>query len=203
MFTGIIEDIGIVKSISSSEISIKTSLGGIKIGDSVCVSGVCLTATSVAVGVFSADYSPNTDKLTTMSSLKQNSKVNLERALQLSSRLDGHIVSGHVDGTAKITSLEKVGEFYKLKFLADGNITNYCVNKGSIAIDGISLTLSEVSDKGFEIYVIPETLKSTNLQYKKSGDYVNVETDVLAKYLEKFSKNKSSEGLTLEMLKGF
>ncbi|AKL97964.1 riboflavin synthase [Endomicrobium proavitum] len=203
MFTGIIEDIGIVKSISSSEIVIETKLGDIKVGDSVSVNGVCLTAVHILPGVFSADYSPNTDKLTTMSLLKQNSKVNLERALRLSSRLGGHIVSGHVDATAKISSVEKVGGFYKLKFSAGKNITNYCVDKGSIAIDGISLTLAAVNEAGFEIFIIPETFNNTILKLKKAGDFVNVETDVFAKYLEKFSKNKGSEGLTLEMLKNF
>lgn len=202
MFTGLIEDIGIVKRISVSQISIETKLDGISVGDSIAVNGVCLTAVSLNNGSFAADYSPNTDKLTNLSALKQNSKVNLERALQLSSRLGGHIVSGHIDGSAKIEKIERQERFFRVIFSCGGDILNYCVDKGSIAIDGISLTVSSVTSSGFEVFIIPETFQNTVLQYKKAGDCVNVETDILAKYIEKFTKNKNKNGISLEMLKG-
>jgi riboflavin synthase len=201
MFTGLIEDIGTVKNISNSRIEVKTGIDAISKGDSIAVNGVCLTAVFVNTGGFAADYSPNTDKITTLSKLKQNSKVNLERALQLSSRLGGHIVSGHVDGTAKIEKIEKFEYFYKIKFICKEIISAYCVDKGSIAVDGVSLTLSSVSAFGFEIFIIPETFSNTIMQFKKAGDEVNIETDILAKYLEKFASKKEC-GVSLEMLKG-
>ena len=200
MFTGLIEDIGTVKSVSSSRISVETKLGDIKKGDSIAVNGVCLTAVSVTGREFSADYSPQTDKITTLSSVKAGTKVNLERALQLSSRLGGHIVSGHVDGTAAIKSIEKSAGFYKISFLCGADILRYCVERGSIAIDGISLTLASVASGGFDVFIIPETFEKTAISFKKAGDKVNIETDILAKYIEKFSKK--TEGITLEMLKG-
>ncbi|MCL2484854.1 MAG: riboflavin synthase [Endomicrobia bacterium] len=201
MFTGLIEDIGTVKSISQSQIMIETKLDSIAIGDSISVNGVCLTAVCVTSGDFTADYSPHTDKITNLSLLKPNSKVNLERALQLSSRLGGHIVSGHVDGAAKIEKIEKTDRFFRIIFSCHANVTKYCVDKGSIAVDGISLTISTVNSYGFEVYIIPETFNNTVLKYKKAGDTVNIETDILAKYIEKFTNSKNSNGITLEMLK--
>ncbi|MDR2436911.1 MAG: riboflavin synthase [Endomicrobium sp.] len=200
MFTGLIEDIGVIKNISSSRIEIETTLNGISKGDSVSVNGVCLTAVSINKNIFVADYSPHTDKITTLSKVKKDSKVNLERALTLSSRLGGHIVSGHVDGTAKIEKIEVLKEFYKVKFLCEKNILNYCVNKGSIAVDGISLTIASILDYGFEIFIIPETFDNTIMQLKKASDEVNIETDVLAKYVEKFTK-KETTNISFEMLK--
>ena len=202
MFTGIIEDIGTIKNISASQISIETSLDGIAVGDSVSVNGVCLTAVSLNNDCFTADYIPNTDKITNLSSLKLNSKVNLERALQLSSRLGGHIVSGHVDGTGKIERIEKQQRFFKVAVSCGENILKYCIDKGSIAIDGISLTISSLVPSGFEVFIIPETFNNTILQYKKAGDIVNIENDILAKYIEKFTKNKNTTGISFEMLKG-
>jgi riboflavin synthase len=201
VFTGLIEGIGTVKDISNSRIEIKTDIDAVSKGDSIAVNGVCLTAVFVNAGGFSADYSPNTDKITTLSKLKQNSKVNLERALQLSSRLGGHIVNGHVEGTAKIEKIEKLEYFYKIKFICKEIISAYCVDKGSIAVDGVSLTLSSVSAFGFEIFIIPETFNNTIMQFKKAGDEVNIETDILAKYLKKFV-NKETNNISLEMLKG-
>ncbi|MDR1695218.1 MAG: riboflavin synthase [Endomicrobium sp.] len=201
MFTGLIEDIGIVKNISQSQITVETKLGSIAVGDSVSVNGVCLTAVSVNPGNFTADYSPHTDKITDLSSLKPNSKVNLERALQLSSRLGGHIVNGHIDATAKIEKIEKTDRFFKINFSCPENIIKYCVDKGSIAVDGISLTVSNAGLSGFEVYIIPETFDNTALKYKKAGDLVNIETDILAKYIEKFTSGKNAGGITLDMLK--
>jgi riboflavin synthase len=202
MFTGLVEGIGTVKNISSSKIEIETMFNDISKGDSIAINGVCLTALCVNKNIFVADYSPHTDNVTTFSKLRQNSKVNLERALMLSSRLGGHIVSGHVDGTAKIEKIEALKEFYKVKFLCGKNILKYCFDKGSIAIDGISLTIVSLSCSGFEIFIIPETFNNTIMKFKRVGDEVNVETDILAKYIEKFARKESS-GISLEILKEF
>jgi len=199
MFTGLIEGIGTVKNISRSKIEIKTKLENIVKGDSISVSGVCLTAVFVDDEGFVADYSPNTDRITALSKLKGNSKVNLERALKLSSRLGGHIVSGHVDGIAKIEKIEELKQFYKVVFSCRENISKYCVDRGSIAVDGISLTLSSVLSLGFEIFIIPETFNNTTMQFKKAGDEVNIETDIFAKYIEKFTFKKTNK-VTFETL---
>jgi riboflavin synthase len=202
MFTGLVEDIGTVKNISSSKIEIRTTFNDISKGDSIAINGVCLTAVCVNKNIFAAEYSPHTDNVTTLSKLRQNSKVNLERALALSSRLGGHIVSGHVDSTAKIEKIEALKEFYKVKFLCGKNILKYCIDKGSIAIDGISLTIASLSCSGFEIFIIPETFNNTIMKFKKVGAEVNVETDILAKYIEKFARKESS-GISPEILKEF
>ena len=200
MFTGIIENIGTVVKITNSQIAIQTKLDDIKLGDSISVNGVCLTAVKIESGALSADYSPQTDKITTLSSLKAGDKVNLERALQLSSRLGGHIISGHVDDTAKIVSVKQDGKFFKFDFAVSKKIIKQCVEKGSIAIDGISLTISDISPEGFRVFIIPETINSTILKFKKSGNLVNIETDVLAKYVQKFLEKKDG-ALSLEFLK--
>jgi riboflavin synthase len=202
MFTGLVEDIGTVRNISSSKIEIKTMFNDISSGDSIAINGVCLTAVCVSKNTFAADYSMNTANVTTLFKVRQNSKVNLERALRFFSRLGGHIVSGHVDGTAKIEKIEILKEFYKVKFFCRENILKYCVDKGSIAIDGISLTIASLSCSGFEIFIIPETFNNTIMKFKKVGDEVNVETDILAKYIEKFVRKESS-GINPEILKGF
>ena len=202
MFTGLIEDLGTVKRITSSQITIATKLDDISIGGSISVNGACLTAVSVGDGGFTADYSPQTDKITTLSSLKSGEKVNIERALTLSSRLGGHIVNGHVESTGKIESIEKQKRFYKVTISLNGECIKYCADKGSVAIDGISLTIAKTSGKNIEIFIIPETFASTVLQFRKAGSRVNVETDILAKYAEKFTKDKNSNGISLEMLKG-
>lgn len=199
MFTGLIEDIGIIKNISHSKVEIKTKLSNIVKGDSISVNGVCLTAVFVNEEGFIADYSPNTDMITTLSKLKKDSKINLERALKLSSRLGGHILSGHVDGTAKIEKIEELKQFYRIVFSCKKSISKHCIDRGSIAVDGISLTLSSVSDLKFEIFIIPETFNNTTMKFKKVDDEVNIETDILAKYLEKFA-NKKTDGITFETL---
>ncbi|GHT33255.1 riboflavin synthase [Endomicrobiia bacterium] len=201
MFTGLIEDIGTVKNILSSQIELDTKLDNIAKGDSISVNGVCLTAVNLNKSTFIADYSPSTDRITTLSRLKQNSKVNLERALKLSSRFGGHIVNGHVDGIAKIEKIEKLKEFYRVVFSCGKNISAYCVEKGSIAVDGISLTIASLLNSSFEAFIIPETFNNTIMRFKKVGDEVNIEVDILAKYIEKFITNKTN-GILLETLKG-
>ncbi|MDR0401871.1 MAG: riboflavin synthase [Endomicrobium sp.] len=204
MFTGLIEDVGIIKSISDSKIEIKTNLDNIKKGDSISVNGVCLTAIFVNKNSFIAEYSSNTSNITNFSRLKKKSKINLERSLKCCSRFGGHVVSGHVDGIAKIKFIEKVKQFYKIIFSCEKNITDLCVNKGSIAVDGVSLTISSVSILHFETFIIPETFNNTIMQFKKNGDEVNIEVDIFAKYIRKFinenNTNKKDRDITIEML---
>lgn len=199
MFTGIIEDVGMVKSISDSKISISTKLNDIKIGDSIAVNGVCLTAAIVGGEGFSADYSPQTDRLTNLTFLRAQSFVNLESALTLSKKLGGHIVTGHVDAMAKIESVKKLDRFYAVRFYIDE--TKYLVDKGSIAIDGISLTIANISGNIFEVFIIPQTYENTILKYRKVGDLVNIETDVLAKYVEKFIVKENADAKVYKALK--
>lgn len=190
MFTGLIEDIGVVRAATNTEIKISCTLSDIKTGDSIAVNGVCLTVTKISGQELSFDYSPQTDKLTTMSALRPGAKVNLERALKLSSRLGGHIVSGHADGKAKVVAVVKLDNFYKFTFLAPAQITKYIAAKGSVTIDGVSLTVANIKNTTFDIFVIPETYKNTTLAQKRVGEEVNIETDILAKYTEKLLQKK-------------
>ena len=195
MFTGIIEDVGTVKNISASKLTISTVLDDIKTGDSIAVNGACLTAIIVSGG-FEADYSPQTDKLTNLAALKIGSKVNLERALKLSSRLGGHIVSGHIDCAARIESIQKRDRFFRLIFSMPQSAGKYLAPKGSVAIDGISLTVSDIFESSFESFIIPHTFENTAMCHKKAGETVNIETDIIAKYLEKIiTKGKSSASI--------
>jgi riboflavin synthase len=201
MFTGIIEDIGIVKSITNDSLTIKTELKDIKIGDSIAVNGVCFTVVSINNEELSFDYSPNTDKLTNLALIKANEKVNLERALTLFTRIGGHLVSGHVEGTAKIEKIEKLQRFFKISFTCSKSILKYCVDRGSIAIDGISLTIASVNSLGFDVYIIPQTFNNTVMSLKKVGNTVNIETDILMKYIEQIEYSKKSGDRLKDTLK--
>ena len=203
MFTGIIEEIGTVLSISSNSIRIQaeTVLEDIKAGDSVAVNGVCLTVTKIDYNSFNADISPETMRVTAFKNLKISDLVNLERAMPANGRFGGHIVSGHVDGIGKIISVRKNKEFYDLCVETDKNNTKYIVKKGSVTINGISLTVANINENIIQTAIIPHTFENTSLKYAKSGDLVNIETDILAKYIEKFlltSDNKT--GISLEFL---
>ena len=205
MFTGIIEEIGKVLKFERHEnnavltVECKKILDGIKIGDSISVNGVCQTVVKFDNTSFSAELSKQTLDVTNFSSLKTGEFVNLERALMPSSRMGGHIVQGHVDKTAELLKIEKLDEFYNMYFETDE--TRLIVPKGSIAVDGISLTVADVNDTCFEIAVIPHTYQNTNLQYLKIGDTVNVETDILGRYVEKFlSPNDNKSNITMEFL---
>lgn len=201
MFTGIIEEIGVVKQFNQSGndalivVECKKVLEDTKIGDSIAIDGVCQTVTSISSNSFSAQVSSETLNVTTFSKLKSGQKVNLERALTLSSRLGGHIVSGHVDGLGKVQKIEKLNDFYNIKFEVEKGLTKYIAKKGSITINGISLTVASTEDKEFDVAIIPHTFENTSLNVLKSGDYVNMETDVLAKYVEKIllTDNNSSK----------
>lgn len=180
------------------------------IGDSVAVNGVCLTVTEMNDGLLMMYASGETTSLTTIGSLKQGVEVNLERALRLSDRLGGHIVSGHVDGVGEITEKKQVQQSWLIGVTIDKVLSRYTIEKGSITIDGISLTINRCQTGYFEVNVIPETAVSTTLLKKKAGDRVNIETDLIAKYIEKlFIKERASEStnasssINMEMLGQF
>ncbi len=200
MFTGIIEAVGTVNEIKSSEkglsiqVSIPPSFDDVKVGDSISVNGVCLTAKTISPERFSADVSQETVSKTTLGGTKPGNTVNLERALRLSDRLGGHIVSGHIDGTAKLNDKRSEGESIRLRFSLDKELLRYVITKGSIAIDGISLTVNEVIDSGFSVNIIPHTAQNTTILGKKVGDDVNIEVDVIGKYVERLlDKGKESK----------
>ncbi len=212
MFTGIVEEVGkiitIKKGIKSCQLEISASkvLENTKIGDSIAVNGICLTATSISKNCFSADVMAETLRRTALSSLKSGSSVNLERAMAADGRFGGHIVSGHIDGTGIISAFKNEDNAVWVTVSSEQNILKYVVEKGSIAIDGISLTVTEVTDKFFKVSIIPHTQNETTLLMKKTGDRVNLECDIVGKYVEKFMKNTSPKSnITMDFLteKGF
>lgn len=213
MFTGIIEELGIIQEIKkgskSSKLLIKANkvLENTKIGDSICTNGVCLTVASLKTNSFEADVMAETLRRSNLGDLKVGSKVNLERALSLQSRLGGHIVSGHIDGTGEIISLIKEDNATWVTIKTINNILRYIVLKGSITIDGISLTVAYVDDKSFKVSIIPHTAQETTLLNKTNGDTVNLECDVISKYVEKLmglkpvDKCNKSASITKDFLK--
>jgi riboflavin synthase len=193
MFTGLIAELGKVVEIErGSESAIFTIqapelISQIKVGDSISVNGVCLTATSVTGNSFCADVMIQTLKITSLAKIEIGSPVNLELAAQLDARMGGHIVQGHVDGVATVVELAPGEKWARFDITIPGDLGKYIVNQGSIALDGISLTVGEIDDTNNQVtvWLIPETLERTNLSTKKAGDFVNVEVDVLAKYVER------------------
>ncbi len=191
MFTGLIEEIGKVKQISIGAnsgtiyITAKEILKDAKIGDSIAVNGVCLTATHISRDIFSADVMAETFRRSSLKELRAGSYVNLERAMANNGRFGGHIVSGHIDGTGEILDISKEENAVWYTISADENILHYVVEKGSIAIDGISLTVAYVDDTCFKVSIIPHTAGETILQYKDKGNIVNLECDIIGKYVEK------------------
>ncbi len=203
MFTGIIEDLGKILAVTNNRITVhaKTVLEGTKLGDSISVNGVCLTVTKLNSDSFDADISPETMKVTALNKLRAGSAVNLERALPADGRFGGHIVSGHIDSVGNCVGIKEDGNFYIVQCKLSDKSAKYVVKKGSIAIDGISLTVAKIEGNIVEAAVIPHTFKNTNLQYLRSGDFVNVETDILAKYIEKFlSTSDNRSGISMEFL---
>ncbi|MGG7098209.1 riboflavin synthase [Clostridium sardiniense] len=194
MFTGIIEEIGEIQSIKkgdkSSILLIKADkvLRDTKIGDSISTNGVCLTVTSISSSNFEADVMAETLRKSNLGDLKKLNKVNLERALSIKSRLGGHIVSGHIDGVGKIADFTKEDNAVWITIKAPTEILRYIVLKGSIAIDGVSLTVAYVDDEIFKVSIIPHTGDETILLNKKIGETVNLECDVIGKYVEKLLK---------------
>lgn len=191
MFTGIIEETGRIESIvqdgDSAVITINASkvLEGTKVGDSIAVNGVCLTATSVTGGRFTADVMAETLRRSSLGSLVHGSMVNLERAMPANGRFGGHIVSGHIDGTGTIRSMEKEANAIWVEIATKPNLLKYIVEKGSIAIDGISLTVAKLTSDSFSVSVIPHTGEETTLLKKYPGDIVNLENDIVGKYVER------------------
>ena len=191
VFTGIVEETGTVLFMDFStdcgklHIQAKKVLEGTKIGDSIAVNGVCLTVTQLKSDRFVADVMPETVHRSSLGTLKSGSHVNLERAMAADGRFGGHMVSGHIDGTGTIKHIEKDGNAIRYQISASKNILEGIVEKGSIAIDGISLTVASVNDKEFEISVIPHTLQETILAEKREGSIVNLETDIIGKYVKR------------------
>lgn len=192
MFTGIVEEIGQVKSFDGSKLVVECSkvLDGTQIGDSIAINGCCQTVVSMSSNSFSADVSAETLRIT--KGFKPAERVNLERALTPSTRMGGHIVQGHVDGTAKYLG--------NSRFEIPQELSRYIVYKGSITIDGVSLTVSKTDRDIFEVALIPHTLENTTLQHLKSGDFVNIETDILGRYVEKFLSTQNND-ITIDFLK--
>jgi riboflavin synthase len=186
MFTGIIEELGVVEEIVEGGLRIRAekALDDAHIGDSICVNGVCLTVTSIEDSVFSVDAVPETMRLTNLGDLRDGDAVNLERALRPSDRMGGHIVQGHVEGTATVTSIEQDGPALMMRFEAPADLMSYIVKKGFIAIDGTSLTVVDRDESSFSVTIIPLTQEWTTLGRRRPGERVNLETDVLAKYVE-------------------
>ncbi|MBI5552368.1 MAG: riboflavin synthase [Desulfobacterales bacterium] len=192
MFTGIIEGLGtLVGMRAAGEARIITvaadfDLAGTRIGDSIAVNGACLTATTLAGNRFTADVSPETLSKTTFGAAKIGQRVNLERALRLSDRLDGHLVSGHIDGMGRLESRERAATAIVLRFSAPPELTRYMIVKGSVAVDGVSLTINQCDDHGFTVSIIPHTAQMTTIGLKGEGDGFNIETDLIGKYVERF-----------------
>ncbi len=207
MFTGIVEEIGTVKKISRGqkaylEIQADKIFSDIHTGDSIAVNGVCLTVTDFSGKIFTADVMNETFNRSSLGNLRNGSHVNIERAMSANGRFGGHIVSGHIDGTGRITDVRKDDNAVWYKISADENIMKYTVEKGSIAVDGISLTVAKVGKDNFSVSIIPHTREETILSEKKSGDYVNLENDIIGKYVERFLNfgKEEKSGITMKFL---
>lgn len=213
MFTGIVEEIGSIKSVRlgahSSVLTIQGNLifTDLKIGDSVAVNGVCLTATSLSNQTFACDVMHETLNRSSLSAIKAGSHVNLERAMAANGRFGGHIVSGHIDGIGKIIKIQRDDNAIWYTVKTQATIMKYIVEKGSIAIDGISLTIANVWDDSFQVSIIPHTNSNTILGEKHVGDMVNLENDVIGKYVERLlsltpsPQSASGSGITVDFLK--
>lgn len=200
MFTGIIEELGILQKINRGADSAQLVIGARKIledmrvGDSIAVNGVCLTVTVFAGRDFTADVMAETLSRTGLGQLKPGVYVNLERSLRLGERMGGHLVSGHIDGTGTITRLERHDIAVVITIKAPASITRYLIEKGSVAVDGISLTVVEVNNEQFSVSLIPHTARNTTLGYKQAGHTVNLEADIIGKYVEKFLGGRQEAG---------
>jgi riboflavin synthase len=192
MFTGLIEGVGTVKAIRRVRDDVKIvirprfSMEDCRAGDSVSVDGVCLTVTEITEGALIMDVSRETLSRSTLGDLRQGNAVNLERALRLSDRLGGHLVSGHVDGIGSILKMESRQRSWLIRVGIDAGLSRYIIEKGSVAVDGISLTVNRCGEGFFEVNIVPFTAKETTLLRKGVGDRVNIETDLIGKYVEKF-----------------
>ena len=210
MFTGIVEEVGVIRQIrrgahsSVLTIGAETVLSDLKIGDSVAVNGVCLTATSLGSGFFTADVMHETLRRSSLGSLTSGSRVNLERAMAANGRFGGHIVSGHIDGTGRIAATRRDDNAVWYTVETPAPLLRYIVEKGSITVDGISLTVARVDGNGFAISAIPHTVAQTVLRNRRPGDLVNLENDIIGKYVEKLltpaPETGAEGGITREFL---
>lgn len=214
MFTGIVEEVGTIVGIQKGAKSVRLTIEGkvvttdSAVGDSIAVNGVCLTATSIQGSHFTADVMAESMRRTSFGSLTIGSKVNLERAMQANGRFGGHIVSGHIDGCGVIQELQREDNAIWVSIRADASILKYIIEKGSVAIDGISLTVAYVDSQIFKVSIIPHTQSATTLTSKKPGDVVNLENDVIGKYVDKLlhfdqvqeTTGRKSEGISQSFL---
>jgi len=201
MFTGIVEEIGAVKSLQAGRLTIAADsvLKGIKLGDSINVNGACLTVTAISDNTFSIDVMPETLRRTNLGALRPGEGVNLERALAADGRFGGHFVQGHVDGIGRVSSVIPEGDALLMKVAAPSDIIRYVVEKGFIAVDGVSLTTTNCDAVSFTVFLVAYTLQHTTLGRKKLGDVVDLEVDIIAKYVEKLC-GQSRPGVSLEFL---
>ena len=196
MFTGLIEDVGVIDALrinkDSAVLTVKTDLavGAMPLGASVAVNGACLTVVKKTRGAFTVDVSPETLRLTNLDRLAVGSLVNLEQPMRLQERLGGHLVTGHVDGVGAVTSIQKKGDFTIFSFRVPAALGALLVSKGSVAVDGISLTVNQCRAGTFSVAIIPFTLRHTNLRARRVGDKVNIETDLIGKYVQSFMRQR-------------
>ena len=199
MFTGLIEETGKIGNVIGGNgilsicVYCENVLSGLKIGESVSVSGICLTVVKIDADSFWVDLTSETIKRSTAKNWVSGSIVNLERALSFSDRLGGHLVQGHIDGVSVVTSIQVLGDSWDVEFSLDNYFSKYVIEKGSITIDGTSLTVAGMSKNGFKVCLIPKTLNITTLQNLSEGDEVNIEVDMIAKHLEKLLGNKGND----------
>ena len=207
MFTGIIEEVGHVKSLRRGaksftlEVDASLVMEGTQVGDSIATNGVCLTVTSLTGHGFTADVMPETVQRTALGELTAGSPVNLERALSLQTRLGGHIVSGHIDGTGRISDRRQDDTALWLTVECDSRLLRYIIEKGSITIQGVSLTVARVDDRSFAVSLIPHTQAATTLHSARIGDRVNLENDIIAKYVEKLLGQSSADSSIMTKLR--
>jgi riboflavin synthase len=196
LFTGLIQDVGKIQSIDHRDggirltLSTQLNLNAVKIGDSISVEGVCLTVVNLSSHTLTVEVSPETLRRTTLSAAKEGQAVNLETALKMSDPMGGHLVAGHVDGTGEIVAAVTEGNSTRYRFRVPREIGRFLIEKGSVAVDGISLTVMECQEEEFSASVIPHTAQTTTLGKKKAGDRVNLENDLIAKYVEKFVRQR-------------
>ncbi|HJX68630.1 MAG TPA: riboflavin synthase [Dehalococcoidia bacterium] len=204
MFTGIVEEIGIVKETSRDRLAFEAHrvVEGTRTGDSIAVNGVCLTVVSLENRGFSVDVMPETLRRTNLGRLHYNDRVNLERAVVLGGRLGGHLVSGHVDETGEVLDVSSEEEARIMKISAPAELMSYMVDKGFIAVDGVSLTIVDVDDASFVVSLVGYTMKNTTLGGKRAGDVVNLEADLIAKYVENLKKQRG-RSLSIEFLREY
>ncbi|MGD9333342.1 MAG: riboflavin synthase [Desulfobacterales bacterium] len=199
MFTGIIEGLGTLAAIRSSGrgrrlvIESDFDLDGTRIGDSIAVNGACLTAVRIANRRFEIDLSPESLATTTFGEARTGDRLNLERALRLSDRLDGHLVSGHVDGVGMLASRQRLGNALLIRVDIPPSLTRYMIRKGSVALDGVSLTINRCHDTALDVSIIPHTAQLTTIGFKPVGSRINIETDMIGKYVERFTGAASGE----------